>query len=203
MSKNLQVKILRFLQERTLFRVGSTKPLTVDVRIIAASNQDLGELIKAKLFREDLFYRLNVIRIDLPPLRERVDDIPLLTRYFINRFNKKMGKNIRKISEEAMDAFLHYSWPGNIRELENTIERAVAITGTHEISKEDISSDIIAFSSTAQIDWNLEKVGENCELEHIIKVLNLADGNKKQAAKMLGLDATTLWRKMKKHGIVN
>ncbi|MHB8883372.1 MAG: sigma-54-dependent Fis family transcriptional regulator [Thermodesulfovibrionales bacterium] len=203
MSKNLQVKILRFLQERTLFRVGSTKPLTVDVRIIAASNQDLGELIKAKLFREDLFYRLNVIRIDLPPLRERVDDIPLLTRYFINRFNKKMGKNIRRISEEAMDAFLRYSWPGNIRELENSIERAVAIAGTHEISKEDISTEIIDFSSTAQIDWNLEKVGEKCELEHITKVLNLADGNKKQAAKMLGLDATTLWRKMKKYGIAN
>lgn len=203
MSKNLQVKILRFLQERTLLRVGSTKLLTVDVRIIAASNQDLGELVKAKHFREDLFYRLNVIRIDLPPLRERVDDIPLLTRYFINRFNKKMGKNIRRISEEAMDAFLHYSWPGNIRELENTIERAVAIAGTHEICKEDIPSDIVASSDTAKRDWNLEKIGENCELEHIIKVLNLVDGNKKQAAKMLGLDATTLWRKMKKYKIAD
>lgn len=203
MSRNLQVKILRFLQERTLLRVGSTKPLTVDVRIIAASNQDLGELVKAKHFREDLFYRLNVIRLDLPPLRERVDDIPLLTRYFINRFNNKMGKNIRRMSDEAMDAFLHYPWPGNIRELENTIERAVAISGTHEISKEDLPSDIIAFSDMTKRDWNLERVGENCEREHIIKVLNLADGNRKQAAKMLGLDATTLWRKIKKYGIVS
>ncbi len=197
MSKSLQVKLLRVLQDRTFFKVGGTSPITVDVRIIAATNQDLEEAIKSKQFREDLFYRLNVIKIELPPLRERIEDVPLLARYFTNKFNKKIGKNIRKISNEAMDMLINYSWPGNIRELENTIERAVVIAEADEIRREDIPIEIATLSNDSKKDLTLESI----EKEHILKVLNLVSGNKKKASRLLGLDATTLWRKLKKYRI--
>lgn len=194
MSSNLQAKLLRVLQDRTFFKVGSAQPHTVDIRIIAATNQNLEEAIKSKQFREDLYYRLNVIKIDLPPLRERADDIPLLSRYFMNKFGKKMEKDIRRISESAMAALINYSWPGNIRELENSIERAVIVSETDEILLEDLPPGIAAFAGELTVEWTLEKA----ERDHIAKVLNLVEGNKKKAAKLLGLDATTLWRKLKK-----
>jgi transcriptional regulator with GAF, ATPase, and Fis domain len=194
MSRNLQAKLLRVLQDRTFFKVGSTQPFTVDIRIIAATNQNLEEAIKTRQFREDLYYRLNVIRIDLPPLRERADDVPLLARYFMNKFAKKMGKDIRRISEDAMTALISYSWPGNIRELGNAMERAVVVAENDEIMREDLPVEIAKFYTEAKKDWTLEKV----ERDHIMKVLNLVDGNKKKAARLLGLDATTLWRKLKR-----
>ena len=194
MSKNLQAKLLRVLQDGTFFKVGSAKPHTVDIRIIAATNQDLEEAIKTKEFREDLYYRLNVIRVDLPPLRERADDVPLLARYFMNTFGKKMGKDIRRISEDAMAALMNYSWPGNIRELQNAIERAVVVAEADEIRREDLPAEFASVSPDSREDWTLDKV----EKEHIMKVLNLVGGNKKKAAMLLGLDATTLWRKLRK-----
>ncbi len=194
MSRNLQAKLLRVLQDRTFFKVGSPQPHTVDIRIIAATNQNLEEAIKAKQFREDLYYRLNVIRIDLPPLRERAEDVPLLSRYFMDKFGKKMGKDIRRISEDAMAALINYSWPGNIRELENAIERAVVVAESDEIMREDLPVEIAKLYTEANKDWSLEKV----ERDHIMKVLNLVGGNKKKAATLLGLDTTTLWRKLKK-----
>jgi Nif-specific regulatory protein len=197
MTKNLQVKLLRVLQDKTFFKVGSTQPLTVDVRIIAATNQDLEAAVKAKDFREDLYYRLNVIRIDLPPLKERIEDIPLLIRYFINKYSSKMGKNIRKISEDAVDILINHSWPGNIRELENTIERAVVITENDEIQKKDLPIDIATHYNDVRKFWSLEGI----EREHILKVLSLVRGNKSKASRLLGLDVTTLWRKLKKYGI--
>lgn len=197
MSKNLQVKLLRVLQDKTFFKVGSTQPLTVDVRIIAATNQDLEAAVKAKDFREDLYYRLNVIRIELPPLRERIEDIPLLIRYFISKYSGKMGKNVRRISEDVIDILIDYSWPGNIRELENTIERAVVITETDEIRKTDLPIDIATHYSDVRKFWSLESI----EREHILKVLSLVRGNKSKAARLLGLDVTTLWRKLKKYNI--
>ncbi len=193
MSKNLQVKLLRVLQDHTFMKVGSAQPLTVDVRVIAAMNQDPDEAVKTKQLREDLFYRLNVIRIDLPPLRERAEDIPLLARYFMNKFSKKMGKSIRRISEGAMTALSAYRWPGNIRELENAIERAVVVAETEELQISDLPGDIAVVQNDEEGTLSLEKV----EMAHIMKVMKLVDGNKKRAAKLLGLDATTLWRKLK------
>ena len=193
MTKNLQVKLLRVLQDRTFLRVGSTQPVTVDVRIVAATNQRLADAVKEKLFREDLYYRLNVIRLELPPLRERIEDIPLLVRYFLNKFNRKMERNIRKISDDAMDALIRYSWPGNIRELENTIERAVVITEADEIRREDLPVEISTVNLDPRKDWTLESM----EKEHILKILKLAGGNQKKAAKLLGLNPSTLWRKLK------
>ncbi len=197
MSKNLQVKLLRVLQGSTFFKVGSTRPVTVDVRIIAATNEDLEASIKSKKFREDLYYRLNVIRISLPPLRARVGDIPLLARYFMDKFSKKVGKNIRRISEDVMDVLVNYSWPGNIRELENTMEAAVVIAETDEVRKEDIPLEIVTRFDASKRDLTLK----NLEKEHILKVLNLTGGNKKRASRMLGLDPATLWRKLKSYQI--
>jgi transcriptional regulator with PAS, ATPase and Fis domain len=194
MSKNLQAKLLRVLQDRTFYKVGSSQPHTVDIRIIAATNQDLEEAIRTKAFREDLYYRLNVIRVDLPPLRERADDVPLLARYFMNTFGKKMGKDIRRISNDAMETLMNYSWPGNIRELQNAIERAVVVAETDEIRKEYLPSEVASVSSNHNEDWTLARM----EKEHIMTVLNLVGGNKKKAATLLGLDATTLWRKLRK-----
>jgi len=192
MSKNLQVKLLRVLQDMTFFPVGSTTPVTVDVRVIAATNQDLAEAIKAKNFREDLFYRLNVIRIDLPALRDRSEDIPLLARYFIAKYGKKLDKPVRRISDAAMKALIGHPWPGNIRELENAVERSVVVAETDEIRVEDLPVGMEPQKGDAGQDWSLERA----EKEHIMKVLSLAEGNKKKAAKLLGVDPTTIWRKL-------
>jgi Nif-specific regulatory protein len=197
MSKNLQVKLLRVLQDGTFFRVGGNRTSMVEIRVIAATNQDLEEAIREKQFRDDLYYRLNVIKVDLPALRERAEDIPLLARYFMIKFSRKMGKNIRGIHEDAMEALMAYPWPGNIRELQNTIERGVVVSETDDIRLEDLPvvvSSSIAESGHALQDWTLKKV----ETEHILKVINLTGGNKKRAAALLGLDASTLWRKLRK-----
>ncbi|MCL5022704.1 MAG: sigma 54-interacting transcriptional regulator [Nitrospirae bacterium] len=197
MTKNLQVKLLRVLQDRTFFKVGSAVPFSVDVRVLAATNQELEEEVKAKRFREDLYYRLNVIKIDLPPLRERAEDIPLLIRYFISRHSQRLNKSVRRASDEVLDILLNHSWPGNIRELENMIERAVVVAETDEIRKEDLPIDIATHYNDVRKFWSLE----NVEREHILKILTVVRGNKSKAARLLGLDVTTLWRKLKKYGI--
>ncbi len=197
MSKNLQVKLLRFLQEREFYKVGSTRPVSVDVRIIAATNQSLEEAVKSKQFREDLYFRINVIKIELPPLRERIEDIPLLVRYFMNRFSKKMGKKMRRISNEAMDALIKYPWPGNIRELKNTIERAMVIAEADEIWLEDLPPEITVYSNMTKEDLSLRRAIRVMEMAHIQRVLNLVGGNKKKAAHLLGIDTATLWRKLR------
>jgi Nif-specific regulatory protein len=194
MSRNLQVKLLRFLQDMTFFKVGSPEPVKVDVRVIAATNQNLEEAVRSKQFREDLFYRLNVIRIELPPLRDRGGDVPLLARYFMNKFNKKMERNVRRISDEAMKTLVGYAWPGNIRELQNAIERAVVVAEADEIQKEDLPVELSSTGSDSLEDLSLDKV----EREHINKVMALAGGNRKKAAQLLGVNASTLWRKLKK-----
>ena len=199
MSKNLQAKLLRFLQSKTFFKVGGTTPVSVDARIIAATNQDLEEAVRSTDFREDLYYRLNVIKISLPPLKERAEDIPLLARYFVNKFNKKLGKNVRKISNEAMEKMIIYPWPGNIRELENTIERAVVVAETNEITTDDIPAEIAPPSPTFKKDLSLESV----EKEHILNVLTLVGGSKTMASSLLGVDFSTLWRKLRKYEVAH
>ncbi|NOY52414.1 MAG: sigma-54-dependent Fis family transcriptional regulator [Deltaproteobacteria bacterium] len=195
MSPALQAKLLRVLQDGTFFKVGSTTPVTVDVRIIAATNKDLSEAVESKTFREDLFYRLNVIRIALPPLRERGEDIPLLARYFLERFAKRTGKNIRRVSGETMELLLRHPWPGNVRELENAIERAIAVTEGDTIEPEDLPTALTLQKNLPEGNWSLDAM----EKTHILKVLNMTQGNKKKAAKLLKIDTSTLWRKLKKH----
>lgn len=191
-SSSLQVKLLRFLQERTIYRVGSPIPTSLDVRVIAASNQHLEEAVKRGEFREDLFYRLNVFKINLPPLRERKEDIPLLVRYFIHKLNKKLDKNIRGISGDVLMLFMDYMWPGNIRELSNTLERAVVMAEGNTINITDLPPHINNPEESSS-DLLLEEVTK----KHLIKVLTITKGKKTEAAMLLGIDPSTLWRKIK------
>ncbi len=196
MSKGLQVKLLRFLQDRTFYKVGGTEPLTVDARVLAATNRDLHGEVKAGRFREDLYYRLNVIKLELPPLRERREDIPPLVRHFIWKLNKCLGKCIKRISKEAMEVIVAYSWPGNVRELENSIERAMVMAEGEEIGLGDLPAEIAASSGVDAAGWSLGRI----EKEHILKVLGVVSGNRRKASVLLGLNTTTLWRKLKKYG---
>jgi two-component system response regulator AtoC len=200
MPTTMQVKLLRFVEERVLLRVGGVKPLPVDVRLIAASNQDLLEMVKKHAFREDLFYRLNVVAVTLPPLRTRRDDIPLLVRHFLDKYSRAFGKEAKGISPEVMQILSMYPFPGNVRELENIVERAVALSEEAELSARDLPSDLreLSISSLEKNHWvSLE---EN-EREYIREVLIQTSHKKSLAAEILGLPRTTLWRKMKRFGL--
>ena len=209
MSPALQVKILRVLQEHEIERVGGIRSIPVDIRIIAATHRDLEKAIRENRFREDLYYRLNVIPIELPPLRERKEDIPLLTRYFLERFNSKNGSKIEGITDEVLEYFTKYTWPGNIRELENLVERLVVLKGEGMIVEEDLPDKI--FDPSVRMDFSPQKVLENgirfntavseYEKELILHALKKARWVKNRAAKMLGMNRTTLVEKMKKRKI--
>jgi len=201
MPLSMQVKLLRFVEERTLLRVGGVRPLPVRVRLIAASNQDLKELVKKRTFREDLYYRLNVVLISLPPLRARLDDIPLLIRHFLHKYSRAFGKEVKGVSSGVLDILCRYPFPGNVRELENIIERAVALTDETEISDRDLPSDLreLSMSSLEGQTWlSLEEK----EKRYIQEVLLRTHHSKTLTAQILGLPRTTLWRKMKRHGLV-
>ena len=198
MPLSMQVKLLRFIQERTLRRVGGIAPIAVDVRIIAASNQDLEEAVKSKKFREDLYYRLNVVRITLPPLRDRKDDIPLLVQHFLAKYGRAFEKKITGVSQEMMDILLKYPFPGNVRELENLIERSVALTDEPTIHPHDLPPDLQRISIDHSYPWpSLEEK----ESEYIRQVLIKTDFKKGPAAQILKIPRTTLWRKMKRLGL--
>jgi DNA-binding NtrC family response regulator len=200
MPMSMQVKLLRFVEERLLIRVGGVRAQPVDVRLIAASNEDLKALVKSQTFREDLFYRLNVVAVKLPPLRERQDDIPLLVRHFLQRYNRAFGKTIKGVSSGAMEILSRYPFPGNVRELENIIERAVALSDDAVISRRDLPSDLrdLHISSFKELSWpSLEEK----EKQYIQEVLIKTNYQKKLAAEILKLPRTTLWRKMKYYGL--
>ena len=213
MSPNLQVKLLRVLQESEFEPVGSTRRVKVDVRIIAATNQNLEELVQKGKFREDLYYRLNVIPIHIPPLRERKSDIPLLVAHFMNQFaHAYNGGKPKKISREAMDLLMRYDWPGNVRELENLIERLVILVDSDEITPDDLPDRIRNSSGRAYdivgphlslpdegIDMN--RLIDYMETKLIYEALRKTKGNKNKAAKLLGLKRTTLVEKIKKKNI--
>ncbi len=194
-----QSKILRVIQERTFDRVGGTETLSVDVRIIAATNRNLEAEVKKGNFREDLYYRLNVIPIPLPPLRQRREDIPYLVDFFLDKYKNKLSRNIR-FSKDAIDALIKYDYPGNIRELENMIERCVTLSSSDMIQKDDLPSFISKKSDTNR-QLSLSDVAAEAEKEYIIRILKTTKGNRTKAAEMLGISRKTLWEKMNAYGI--
>ena len=200
MPASMQVKLLRFVEERTLLRVGGIHPIPIDVRLIAASNQDLKELVKTRAFREDLYYRLNVVLIPLPPLRARQDDIPLLLRHFLAKYSRAFGKQVNGASAEALEILCHYPYPGNVRELENIIERAVALADEGEISAGDLPSDLRELSIRS-LEAQAWLPLEEKEKQYIQEVLIKTNYRKSLAAEILGLPRTSLWRKMKRYGL--
>lgn len=205
MSFNLQVKLLRVLQEKTFERVGGSKSINVDVRIIAATNRILDDLVKDGKFREDLYYRLNVVPIHLPPLRERRQDIPLLLNYFLERSNKINGAEIDGCSESAMSVLMNYSYPGNVRELQNLIERVVVLKKKGVIDLEDLPDKIYLAEQQEQSHFEIEKgydtLVSNFEKDLILQALQETNGVKSKAAQVLSLNRTTLIEKMKRLGI--
>jgi len=202
-SPMMQIKLLRFLQERTFMRLGGKETISVDVRVIAATNEDLRESVEKGIFRKDLYYRLNVIPIEVPPLRERRDDIPLLIRHFIKRFSTRMERDVT-ISKEAEDVLLRYKWDGNVRELENVIERAITITEDDIIGLDDLPSEVFN-NKEGHVDktsiYPKELTLSEVERLHIENVLRATGGNKSRAARRLGIDYSTLLRKLKSMGI--
>jgi two-component system response regulator AtoC len=203
---SLQVKLLRVLQEEEITPLGSTGVKKVDVRVVAATAKDLGEEIKKGLFREDLYYRINVVTIYLPPLRERFEDIPLVTEHFIKRFNTKLKKNIKGVSSEVIEQFMAYPWPGNVRELENVIERAILLApgDTLEISDlpPTLKADQYPLSGFAPEDISSIKVASRMlEKELIERALNKTGGNRTKAAKMLEVSRPMLISKIKVYGL--
>ncbi|MBU0961046.1 MAG: sigma-54 dependent transcriptional regulator [Proteobacteria bacterium] len=200
MPMSMQVKLLHVLQERQVLRVGGISPIDLDVRIIAATNKDLQQLIKAGMFREDLYYRLNVVTIRLPRLRERREDIPLLIYHFIAKANKAFSKDIKGISSQALDLLMHYSYPGNVRELENIIQHAAVLTEGQKLLPADLPFHLRKLNLQDSFTEELPPLDE-VEKRYIFKVLSKTEHNLKAAGKILNIPRTTLWRKLKKYGL--
>ncbi len=203
---DMQGKILRALQEREIQRVGGVKTIKIDVRIISATNIDLKKAIEEGRFREDLYYRLNVVPIELPPLRQRREDIPLLVRYFLEIFNREFGKEIKDITPEAMESLVNYRWPGNVRELRNVIERLVALTKEGIISHKRLPLDILLAVTTGESNMGeegllLKEAREQFEKQFILGVLEKVEWNQTEAAKILGVHRNTLIMKIQNLGI--
>jgi DNA-binding NtrC family response regulator len=200
MSPALQVKLLRTLQEREVVPVGSTKTLDTDVRVIAATNRDLEQAMRRGTFRSDLYYRLNVISLHMPPLRDRGDDVPLLAEHFLTRDGE--GKSL-KISDDAIDSLRHYDWPGNVRELENALERAAVLCGGKTITREHLPDRVVNPPTASLTD---DRPADNPTLDtieraYVLWVLQCEGGNKARAAEVLGIDPSTLYRKLSRYGV--
>ena len=195
----VQAKLLRAVQERKISKVGSHRVITVDVRIIAATNKDLRKAIKDGTFREDLFYRLNVVLIQMPPLRERKSDIPLLVHHFLEKYNGRLRKDFRGISPDALDLLVRHDWPGNVRELENTIERLVVLSSGPYLEPADLvfAGTILTPAIEAPDGTSLKDLERN----HIIQTLQRCDGHKSETARALGIDRKTLREKLKRYNI--
>jgi len=191
-----QVKLLRVLETKQFERVGDHRPISVDVRIITATNKDLQEMIDSKRFREDLFFRINVIPIHLPPLRERLDDLPLLVSVFVERLRERTGKRITGLSPEAMERFMSYSWPGNVRELRSVLEYAFVIAEKGTIGLEQLPHPLVSEPSR-----RLSNSKEPQEKVALIEALRKSNGNQSEAARILGVNRVTVWNRMRKHGI--
>lgn len=201
----LQVKLLRVLQEKQFYRVGGTTPIPFDVRIISATNQDLEEMIEQGLFREDLFYRLNVVSVHVPPLRERMEDISELIQLFINEFSIKYKKPVSKVEPEVMLTFMHFPWNGNIRQLKNTIERMIILTDDDTLRSEHLPNNFAVSTRINKVDRPIDDDLEIFQIEdeqsRIIAALQKTYGNKTAAAKLLGISRVTLYNKLEKYQI--
>ena len=206
----MQVKLLRVLQDKEFKRVGGTEDIRVDVRIISATNKDLEEAVKEKRFREDLFYRLNVIQIKLPPLRDRKEDVQILASHFLKKYNEELNKNILKISPEALQILLDYEYPGNVRELQNIIERAVALESHQELTAHNLSSYLneqpLMRKGPIDIDIpnegvDLEKMVEDLERTLLLKALDKTKGIKKKAAELLHINFRSMRYRLEKYGL--
>ena len=193
-SLTMQAKLLRVLQERNFERVGGTRTINVDVRIIAATNRDLESGIKNGNFRQDLYYRLNVVSLTMPPLRERRDDIPVLANYFVSKYSKKCKRQVLRISREAQVLLLNYDFPGNVRELENAIERAIVLGNSDIIQPEDLPESILESSNFQQPVMEYQKAVNEMKKSLILKTLEQTNGNYTEAAEMLGIHPTNLHR---------
>ena len=202
---SMQAKLLRVLQERELRRIGGEKTIKIDTRIISATNKDLLQLIKEDKFREDLYYRLNVVEIDLPPLRERKEDIVVLIHKFIKEIGEQNNKEDLDISKEALNILQRYEWKGNIRELKNTIENLVVLSRGNIIEKEDIPTYILESNIENNLDedypLDLNKAITQLEVNTIKKALDISNGNKSKAAKVLNIPRTTLYYKLEQYQI--
>jgi DNA-binding NtrC family response regulator len=208
MSPNLQVKLLRVLQDRTFEPVGSSKTVAVDVRVIAATNQELEQAIRERRFREDLYYRLNVIPIEVPPLRVRGEDVALLAHHFLGVANRDKGKRVEGITPEALELLCGYDWPGNVRELENLMERLVIFRGEGEVRPEDLpaafhrrEAPTVSVPRLPPAGLSFRDVVDDFETDLILQALEQTQWNKNQAARLLGLNRTTLLEKIKKKGL--
>lgn len=204
MSPSAQAKVLRVLQEQQFERVGGNDVITVDVRVIAATNVDVKEAIEQGRFREDLYYRLNVIPIYVPPLSERREDIPLLVDYFLEKFSREHGLGLKQMGDSAMDFLVNYSWPGNVRELKNVIERLTIMVPSETIQVQDITKHIESYDyedTIARETSSLKKAREQFEKEYIIKMLKQYDKNISATAKALGIERTNLHRKIRQYHI--
>ncbi len=202
MSPTTQVKLLRVLQEQRFERVGGTESITVDTRIIAATNKELDKELEASRFREDLYYRLNVVPIQLPPLRGRKEDIPPLAEYFLKLYGEKNHRETVKILPEALDLMIRYDWPGNIRELENTIERGVIITRSEYLTPDELPPNLRKIAESKTHDGSETPVGstiKEMEKEFIARTLTSADGNRTRTAKILGITRKTLQNKIREY----
>jgi transcriptional regulator with PAS, ATPase and Fis domain len=195
-----QTKILRFLEEKTFERLGSTSTVSVDVRIIAATNKNLEKEVKNGTFREDLYYRLNVIPVILPPLRKRIEDIPLLLDSFTRKFNDQFGTNV-VFGADAIKELLKYVFPGNVRELLNIVERCIALASNKIIGRNDLPRHILQNKKEKVPLLSLQQVSIAAEKDHILKILSMTQGNRSKAAEILGVSRKTLWEKINNYNL--
>ena len=199
MPLSTQTRLLRVIQEKTFERVGGTETLSIDVRVLTATNKNLEEEVKSGRFREDLYYRLNVIPVLIPPLRERREDIPALVDFALGKCRNRTAKTVR-FSKDAMTALLQYNYPGNVRELENIVERGATLAVSDVIEKDDLPA-VIFRKSENNGSVSLAEVAAGAEKEHIIRILAIAQGNKTKASELLGISRKTLWEKMNAYGL--
>ncbi|SFE03986.1 PAS domain S-box-containing protein [Lentibacillus persicus] len=201
MPLNAQVKILRVLQEREIERIGSEKTRKVDVRIVAATNQSLEKLIEQDDFRQDLYYRINVVQIAIPPLRERPEDIRVLAKYYLRNISNRTGNRVTDFEQEVLDFFLHYDWPGNVRELENVVESAVHLSSSEVITVDDLPDHMQVETYYNYQTNDLKDILEKAEITAIRNALRQTDGDKLKAAKLLGIGKSSFYDKLNKYGL--
>jgi transcriptional regulator with PAS, ATPase and Fis domain len=199
---SLQAKLLRVLEDKEVRRLGANQEEKVDTRVVSASNSSLDQRVRAGKFRQDLYYRLNVIRIELPPLRQRIEDLPLLVNHFIGKFTETAKRNVKGIEPAALDALQSHDWPGNIRELEHVMERAVLLGKNDTVGLDDLPPQLTARGGQALIVGQAvakQLTLRDLEMEYIGKVLENTHGNKTETARILGVDRTTLYRKLEEY----